>query len=66
VPPPLVAQLVQGGRLVQPIGLGGREDVRLFEKDGVRLVAKHSITGAYFVRLYGQHGYALAQAPAEP
>jgi len=66
VPPPLVTQLVQGGRLVQPIGPGGREDVRLFEKDGDRLAAKHSITGAYFVRLYGQHGYSLAQAPAGP
>ena len=66
VPPPLAGQLCQGGRLVQPIGPGGREDVRLFEKQDERLVVARSITGAYFVPLYGEHGYAIAQAPAEP
>jgi Zn-dependent protease len=65
VPPPLVDQLARGGRLVQPIGPGGLEDVRLFEKEDVGLVVKRSITGAYFVPLYGEHGYALAQAPGE-
>jgi len=66
VPPPLADQLVQGGRLVQPIGPGGQEDVRLFEKQEDTLVLSGSITGAYFVRLYGEHGYSLAQAPTEP
>ena len=66
VPPPLAEQLAQAGRLVQPIGPGGLEDVRLFEKEGEWLVARRSITGAHFVRLYGQHGYGLAHAPAEP
>jgi len=66
VPPPLIAQLAGHGRLVQPIGPGGLEDVRLFEKDGNRLVLKRSITGAFFVPLYGEHGYSLAGAPAEP
>jgi protein-L-isoaspartate(D-aspartate) O-methyltransferase len=66
VPPPLVDQLAQGGRLVQPIGPGGREDVRLFEKEGDELVMKRSVTGAYFVRLYGTHGYPIAHAPTEP
>jgi protein-L-isoaspartate(D-aspartate) O-methyltransferase len=66
VPPPLADQLVQGGRLVQPIGPGGQEDVRLFEKQGDKLVAGRSITGAHFVRLYGEHGYPLTHAPAEP
>jgi len=66
VPPPLTDQLAEGGRLVQPIGPGGREDVRLFEKHGERLDVERSITGAYFVRLYGEHAYPLEQAPAEP
>ncbi len=66
VPPPLAQQLARGGRLVQPIGPGGLEDVRLFEKQYDELVASRSITGAYFVPLYGEHGYALANAPAEP
>ena len=66
VPPPLADQLAGGGRLVQPIGPGGREDVRLFEKEAGTLVIRRSITGAYFVPMYGVHGYGLAQAPAEP
>ncbi len=65
VPPPLQGQLTEGGRLVQPIGPGGDEDVRLFERQGEDLVVRRSITGAYFVPLYGEHGYALADAPAE-
>jgi protein-L-isoaspartate(D-aspartate) O-methyltransferase len=65
VPPPLVEQLAQAGSLVQPIGPGGRDDVRLFEKQGERLVVRRSITGAYFVRLYGEHAYSLGRAPAE-
>jgi protein-L-isoaspartate(D-aspartate) O-methyltransferase len=66
VPPPLADQLAEGGRLVQPIGPGGSEDVRLFEKHDTRLVMRGSITGAYFVPLYGEHGYPLADAPAQP
>jgi protein-L-isoaspartate(D-aspartate) O-methyltransferase len=65
VPPPLQDQLTEGGRLVQPIGPSGHEDVRLFERQGEDLVMGRSIAGAYFVPLYGEHGYALADAPAE-
>lgn len=67
VPPPLVEQLVDGGRLVQPIGPGGYEDVRLFEKREGQLVVRRSICGAHFVRLRGEYGYALepGYAPAE-
>ena len=65
VPPPLAQALVEHRRLVQPIGPGGLEDVRLFEKHDGALVSSRSITGAYFVPLYGEHGYALADAPAE-
>jgi protein-L-isoaspartate(D-aspartate) O-methyltransferase len=57
VPPPLVKQLAPGGRLVQPMGPGGEEEVVLFEKREVELVRLRTVTGAHFVRLYGAHAY---------
>jgi protein-L-isoaspartate(D-aspartate) O-methyltransferase len=57
VPPPLAEQLVEGGRLVQPIGSGGSEEVILFERVGAELVARRSVTGACFVPLVGRHGF---------
>jgi protein-L-isoaspartate(D-aspartate) O-methyltransferase len=58
VPPPLVEQLGAGGRLVQPIGTSGAEDVTLFRRaaDG-RLVRVRSVMHAYFVPLYGRYGF---------
>jgi protein-L-isoaspartate(D-aspartate) O-methyltransferase len=56
VPAPLAEQLAEGGRLVQPIGHGGNEEVVLFEKHEGRLENWAFLTGAYFVRLYGEHG----------
>ncbi len=58
VPIPLVEQLAEGGRLVQPIGLGGVDEVVLFAKRGGVLERKRLVTGAHFVRLYGEHGFA--------
>jgi protein-L-isoaspartate(D-aspartate) O-methyltransferase len=58
VPEPLVGQLAEGGRLVQPLGLGGAEDVVLFEKRGGELRRVRSVSGAHFVRLHGRHGFA--------
>jgi len=58
VPPPLTDQLVPGGRLVQPIGPGGRDQVTLFEQREQGPVAIRTVVPAHFVRLYGQHGYA--------
>jgi protein-L-isoaspartate(D-aspartate) O-methyltransferase len=58
VPPPLAKQLAEGGRLVQPVGRGGNEEVLLFEKRGQRLLRRRFVTGAHFVPLYGRHGFA--------
>ncbi|HET9078989.1 MAG TPA: protein-L-isoaspartate(D-aspartate) O-methyltransferase [Trebonia sp.] len=61
VPSPLAAQLRTGGRLVQPIGPGGAEDVVLYEKgrDGMRRV--RVLTAANFVPLHGRYGVARSQ-----
>ena len=57
VPPPLAEQLSAGGRLVQPVGSGGREAVVLFEKGPEGIERRHTVTGAHFVRLYGAHAF---------
>jgi protein-L-isoaspartate(D-aspartate) O-methyltransferase len=57
VPPPLAEQLAADGRLVQPIGLGGNENVVLFRAAGGELVPLRTITGAHFVRLHGRYGF---------
>jgi protein-L-isoaspartate(D-aspartate) O-methyltransferase len=66
VPAPLAAQLGDGGRLVQPIGLGGAEKVILFGKGEAGLTRRRTLTGARFVPLYGEHGHPLERAPREP
>lgn len=58
VPVPLIAQLRGGGRLVQPIGPGGYEQVTLFERYGDALRTLRVLTPASFVRLRGRHGYS--------
>jgi protein-L-isoaspartate(D-aspartate) O-methyltransferase len=66
VPAPLADQLTVGGCLVQPIGPGGSEDVVQFRNGAHGLKRAGSLTGACFVRLYGEHGYSMGDAPAEP
>jgi protein-L-isoaspartate(D-aspartate) O-methyltransferase len=57
VPEPLAEQLAAAGRLVQPIGPGGAEDVVLFERREGRLIPRRTITGAHFVRLIGRRAF---------
>ena len=57
VPTPLAEQVADGGRLVQPLGPGGDEDVVLFEKRRGALQRIRSLGGAHFVRLHGRHGF---------
>lgn len=56
VPSPLVEQLAEGGRLVQPLGPGGAEAVTAFRKERGDLVSEGWVTDAYFVPLVGEHG----------
>lgn len=63
VPAPLAAQLAPGGRLVQPIGPSGSEDVTLFRRAGDRLVRVRVVMGAHFVPLYGRHGFPPPACP---
>jgi protein-L-isoaspartate(D-aspartate) O-methyltransferase len=57
VPPPLVSQLADGGRLVMPIGPGGQDTVVQFVKAGDRLLRGRDVILAHFVRLVGRHGF---------
>jgi protein-L-isoaspartate(D-aspartate) O-methyltransferase len=55
VPPPLVAQLGDGGRLVIPVGPAGEyQTLWLIEKRGDETISRN-ITGVVFVPLTGKH-----------
>lgn len=56
VPPPLIAQLRAGGRLVQPLGRRHGDDLVLFRRHGDTLVVDRHLGAARFVPLRGRHG----------
>jgi protein-L-isoaspartate(D-aspartate) O-methyltransferase len=62
VPPPLVEQLREDGRLVQPIGRGGADDVVLFHRTAAGLRRVRRICPARFVRLVGELGYPSTES----
>jgi protein-L-isoaspartate(D-aspartate) O-methyltransferase len=58
VPPPLSAQLSEGGRLIQPLGgRRGDELVRFRKRDG-ELIADRNLGAARYVPLRGRYGAA--------
>lgn len=57
VPEPLAEQLAVGGRLVQPLGPGGHEDVAVFVRDKDGLQRIESLAAARFVPLVGEHAH---------
>ena len=58
VPPPLVAQLAPGGRLLIPLGVRGAQTLTLIERVGAGDELRHTPLGtARFVPLLGEHGF---------
>ncbi len=58
VPPPLVEQLAEGGRLVIPVGSTDRQNLLRIVKHGSR-VTQESLHACRFVPLLGQHGWKI-------
>lgn len=56
VPPPLIEQLADGGRMVVPIGPRGYQDLVLVRKRGAE-VTQDRLAPVAFVPLIGEHGW---------
>jgi protein-L-isoaspartate(D-aspartate) O-methyltransferase len=58
IPPPIIEQMTDGGRLVAPVGQASRygQDLQLIEKIGGQL-SKKSLMSVVYVPLIGKYGY---------
>lgn len=57
LPEPVVAQLVEGGLIVAPVGLGPTQTLIVAEKFRGKLIEQH-VCGCRFVPLIGEHGFS--------
>lgn len=56
VPPPLLKQLAEGGRLVAPVGSRGFQQLKVWKRKGGRFTCENDIAVA-FVPLRGKYGW---------
>jgi len=56
VPRPLLEQLVEGGRLIMPVGGRGGQLLQLYKRKGEEFV-REDLTPVAFVPLIGEHGW---------
>ena len=59
VPAPLADQLAPGRNLVMPVGDGSGDLVKVFQRQGDKLVERRVLCGARFVPLFGENGFEL-------
>jgi protein-L-isoaspartate(D-aspartate) O-methyltransferase len=59
IPPPLIEQLAEGGRLVIPVGKSDRQVLMRIRKSGGKIV-EEELFACQFVPLQGQHGWPVA------
>jgi len=57
VPAPLSDQLAPSGKLVMPVGNGGGDLVKVFQRQDGKLIEKRVLCGARFVPLLGVNGF---------
>lgn len=62
LPPPLVAQLDEGGRLVVPVGSRYHQELVVASRQGERVEQRH-LEPCVFVPLVGRYGFPAADAP---
>lgn len=65
VPQPLLDQLVEGGRLVAPVGRSSTQTLLAVERYG-RKTIEHAMMSCRFVPLIGREGWDEASAPWSP